>query len=613
MLPQSSAVPQDEAPASKVISIALTQKRPPPESPNHIRRRLYIILSFWAVVIFLGLPIWSWTTSIYRAKLPLREMSEWADGKACQLLFPLQIYVEAPNLQEQETQHLIRLTQHALDDLNDFTVHHLRLQLSPAGIALNDTATSGGASASSQGISDSGMDNKGDAALIVKLIPGESGSTPKATLEANSPTLTVYYTSNQVPSPSSTSGALSTFIAGQLQEIFAEEQAMLAYILATSSSNLSGIISGSNNGGQATSQNVQTSGGSNGRDSRMPALSKSLSPDVAADIARRLTRSAKYAPTYHLTFSLFTPTASPSSWDIESAIEVHLQPLLDSISPISNFTIDTQIQLYARFSPSVPDPEYNADTQQWTIHKDHLSGFINAAEWPLSPSIGTAPTLNFILYIPSPASTPLVIASTSGKTSWLIPQWGGVTILNPAPSSHLASSTLRTPLQTLISTQLLALLGAPRTPASLPLKLATLTRLRSATLLLSASSTLGALARLTLALPSIPIPVSVAANVDRTLVHLQRACAALRDGRFHAALENARVAEDAAEKAFFEKSMVGQVYFPDEHKVAVYLPLLGPVGVPLIIAVLKEAGRAWWEWRGRRRLGLGEAKGEEGR
>jgi len=34
--------------------------------------------------------------------------------------------------------------------------------------------------------------------------------------------------------------------------------------------------------------------------------------------------------------------------------------------------------------------------------------------------------------------------------------------------------------------------------------------------------------------------------------------------------------------------MVGQVYFPDEHKVAVYVPLLGPMGVPLVLAGVKE-------------------------
>lgn len=63
-------------------------------------------------------------------------------------------------------------------------------------------------------------------------------------------------------------------------------------------------------------------------------------------------------------------------------------------------------------------------------------------------------------------------------------------------------------------------------------------------------------------------------------------------------MENARIAEEAAERAFFEKSMVGQVYFPDEHKVAVYLPLLGPVGVPLVMGVVKEVRG----WRKRRAL-----------
>jgi len=58
-----------------------TRKQPPPESPESVRIRTAVVLSFWAVVVFLGLPIWWKTTAIYRAKLPLREMTEWADGK----------------------------------------------------------------------------------------------------------------------------------------------------------------------------------------------------------------------------------------------------------------------------------------------------------------------------------------------------------------------------------------------------------------------------------------------------------------------------------------------------------------------------------------------------
>lgn len=55
------------------------------------------------------------------------------------------------------------------------------------------------------------------------------------------------------------------------------------------------------------------------------------------------------------------------------------------------------------------------------MKKEDLSGFINAAEWPLSPSIGGAPTVNFILYVGD-------MEVEGGGKSWLIPQWGGVVI-----------------------------------------------------------------------------------------------------------------------------------------------------------------------------------------
>lgn len=62
-----------------------TKKQPPPEKPSDVRRRSHIILSFWLIVLCLGLPIWWKTTTIYRADLPLQEMLDWSDGKVCAL------------------------------------------------------------------------------------------------------------------------------------------------------------------------------------------------------------------------------------------------------------------------------------------------------------------------------------------------------------------------------------------------------------------------------------------------------------------------------------------------------------------------------------------------
>ncbi|KFY76551.1 hypothetical protein V499_03842 [Pseudogymnoascus sp. VKM F-103] len=471
-----------EAPAEAVSAIP-KKKGPPPEKPENIRIRLYVMAVSWAMVLFIGLPIWWWTTAIYRADLPLDAMMDWADGRACRPVFPLRISIDTGSLQDQEAQNLLRATQLALDDLNDFSAHHLRLQLSGPQVPPHTPANTSVLPTANQ--------NDEEVALLVRLLPGQ---TTEAVLQPYAPTLDIHYTPNQVPTSASSSAPLATYIATNLREIFAEEQAMIAYLLATSSS----------------------------PPERSP---KALAPEVAEALAKRSTRSMKYSRTYHLTFSLFTPSATPSTWAIEQALEEHMKPLLDSFSAISNFTIDTQVQLYAQTGVTGD-----------ILRKEDLSGFINHAEWPLSPSIGGAPTLNFIIYIGD-------MEVEGGSKSWLIPQWGGVIIQPNIDDLRPAMLTF--------SNHLLALIGAPES-LTLPLRLNTLTRVRSAGLLLKASSTLGSLARLTLALPSISIPRSVADGVSTTLAHLEAACGGLGGV---AGLENARVAEEAAERAFFEKSM----------------------------------------------------------
>ncbi|CAK7218527.1 GPI transamidase component [Sporothrix bragantina] len=553
------------------------QKQPPPEKPSEVRRRGAVILSFWLIVGLLGLPIWWYTTTIYRANLPLDDMMEWADGKACRPVFPLRISIQAASLQEAEANHLLRLTQHALDDLNDFSGHHLRLELPPS---------SDSESTSSVASSSGGGPHREDVALTIRLTPGDAAT---ASLHPSQSILDVTYPPNSIPSLSSSTSTLATFVATQLRSTFAEEQAVISYLLSTSSASPA--------------------------EQQWP---RSLAPEVADALARRTTRSVKYAPTYHITFSLFTSGPAPSSWDIEGAIAEYMEPILDVLGPIHNFTIDTQVQLYA--TPGV---------QSAVLSKQDLSSFINAAEWPLSPSIGGAPTINFIVFAGNQTinTAPTVelqqqkhdqqepkegepvdggngeeatpkeneVAPGTGSTSqsWLIPQWGAVYLLSAGngADAHVSREDLREPMLTFTS-HLLSLLGTPQS-GSLPLRLSTLSRIRSADLLLRASSTLGSLARLSLALRNIAIPSSVAEGVESTMHHLRLACDSLGGPE---GLANARIAEAEAEKAFFEKSMVGQLYFPDEHKVAVYLPLLGPVGVPLVMGLLNEL-RSWMRRR----------------
>jgi GPI-anchor transamidase subunit S len=76
----------DQFAPAKPANVASTKKEPPPEKAESIRLRYLVLLSFWAIIILLGLPIWWKTTSIYRAQLPMDEMMDWADGKvSCRL------------------------------------------------------------------------------------------------------------------------------------------------------------------------------------------------------------------------------------------------------------------------------------------------------------------------------------------------------------------------------------------------------------------------------------------------------------------------------------------------------------------------------------------------
>lgn len=434
--------------------------------------------------------------------------------------------------------------QRTLDDLSDFPAHQLRLEFAEPPPPAN---------ASQQVIADgSGPAELDTVALSVRLIPVQTGVTPRSQLQPFSATLDVYYQPSQIPTQSSPSSPLVTYIAQELQQLYAQERVRLSSLYTE----------------------------------EVPQ-GQSLSPELAAQLQRDSARAFRYAPTYHLTFSLFTPTSTPSAWDIETALRQYMNPILESFAGISNFTIDTQVQLYASFSPSIRQPEYDENARAWTIFKEDVSGFINAAEWPLSPSIGQGPTINFALYVPDEAQSPLFVQG-SRDNSWLVPQWGGVMILNPQSHEAALTKEALVPAMQVFSTQLSSLLGLPQTPASLPLRISTLTRIHATSLLFSASSTLGALAQVYQKMPTIPVPDTVAKSVNLSLARLHQACESLRNGRFQDALENARLADGEAEKAFFERSMVGQVYFPDEHKVAVYLPLLGPVAVPLIMAALKE-------------------------
>lgn len=562
-------------PINKLEPLTLPQDELTPAlTRGELRNRGQIVLSFWFVVLGLGLPLWYLTTSIYRAPLPLSQMKSWSEGNECKIEFPLLVDVLVDKKKVGavgEVKDLIREVQLHLDDAREGKMGggHLRLRfVEETSCPLKGETLHIGAEERGGNQEE---DEHANVAAVLRLLPGEPGSTEHThSLQSSQRTIDLFYSSAYNPASSASLASLSSYAAKMLHEIFREEDQMINHFLGKAS------LSNGDGDGNGSREGIQQHLG-------------------IADMSRKTARMIHYSSTYHITFSLFTGSGVPSSWDIVPAVETYFTPLLNALSPISNFTVESQVQFYASFSPTIR-PLWNEELKAWTLTKDDLSNFINSAEWPLT-SIKSDPTINFIIYIPESSSSPLVIPESAGN-AWLLPQWGGVAILNPSTGMTVDSNTAPThlslddlkPSLDIFATQLLALLGTPASPStssSLPIRIDSLTRQRTAETLLSASATLGSLARLVLALPSIAIPPTVSLSVSNTITALEKGCTELRQGRFSRALKQGRIASEEAEKAFFERTMVAQVYFPDEHKVAVYLPLLGPVGVPLVMGGIK--------------------------
>ncbi|ODV91123.1 hypothetical protein CANCADRAFT_12763, partial [Tortispora caseinolytica NRRL Y-17796] len=293
-----------------------------------------------------------------------------------------------------------------------------------------------------------------------------------------------------------------------------------------------------------------------------------------------------HRPDYHVAFTLLVGDGRPLSWEIESAINNYMLPLFDQLSRVVNISYDSQVLYYAGLSSNVP-----ADSKGVHYLDDgSLSTFVSSGEWALSAA-SSKPTLRFAVYVPSLFMTPLVVPG-SPTNSFLVPQWGGVYIQNiPQTHSDVITEAELVPVLEVFATQLLTILGAPGEETPLLFRLDSLSRMSTIRSILQARATLDSLCRIYQGLPDIAIPENVLQAAIDAVSHLHVAQSLLSTGNYDQALIEASAALQCSEQAFFEKMMVQQVYFPEEHKVAVYLPLIGPVLLPMVMGLVQAMRR----------------------
>ncbi|KAF7344519.1 GPI transamidase component PIG-S [Mycena sanguinolenta] len=282
-------------------------------------------------------------------------------------------------------------------------------------------------------------------------------------------------------------------------------------------------------------------------------------------------RVAPYSPRYRLAFTLLNEDAAAgraiSGWDISGAIA-------HSLSILHNFTIESQVQFHAplAFSPLSLDHGYGLTPEDLTV--------------------------------------PLLILDSNGVPSssdaFLLPQWGGIVIYSPTEQQHnvpLPPSALNSVFSTFAS-QLLGLLGVPNLPPDVHMNAPVLTgwqldallRRRTLENVQNAQDTLKSIVKLVDQIENMPVGLDVKGDVQNSLTALDQMYASASTS-LNETLHQSADALTLASRAFFNPGMLALLYFPAEHKYAVYTPLFASAMIPLAAAAAKEIAA----WRRQRR------------
>ncbi|KAJ2771027.1 GPI transamidase component, partial [Coemansia nantahalensis] len=366
-------------------------------------------------------------------------------------------------------------------------------------------------------------------------------------------------------------------------------------------------------------------------------LAEAIAEIVAGEERRVRGQGAlKYAPEYAVTLTLLNEDPVEGAvvdWDIEQALAAYMQPLVRAVQPLAKLALSSQVLYHGGPPPVTP---LKADNLTY-LTPDMLPHFVNSPSWNLASVDPISPMLNFVLFVPTLAAQPMRImdedqAARSGRKSagslpgsdaFLVSQWGGVAIANlpkgtrPGDRVVLSQDAMQRYMGLFI-TQLRQHLGvrsdiplAPRRKSQAAKSAIDWVRVDLATdsgisgwefdALLrqwlvrnrqTAITTLQSLMRLVDSLQNMVVMDEIKDQVDRSLRALHEiddtlaSRSAPRLGYLDA-FTSAATALGLAEAAFFDPTMVSMLYFPDQHKFAIYMPFFLPVAVPLLAAIKK--------------------------
>lgn len=257
----------------------------------------------------------------------------------------------------------------------------------------------------------------------------------------------------------------------------------------------------------------------------------------------------------------------------------NFQNFVKSLELFAKFTIEFQELWYE--NRLITKDEYKVD--DITYIKDP-SMLIDYSDWGLDQDVELDPIINLNLYLPDDEK---LIIENSSKNSFIIPQWGGVVILNEEEAETLDYDKLNE-IFDIFAFQLLKLIGVDTdSNKSLFYRIDELTRIQTIDNINNSLINFKSLIKLVNQLDTIPIPLQSVNEINQSLIHIKDCLKELEQLDWIKAHQTSTLALKLSNNAFFHKDMVQQAYFPEKHKMAVYSPLLGPFVTIVVLALIR--------------------------
>lgn len=311
---------------------------------------------------------------------------------------------------------------------------------------------------------------------------------------------------------------------------------------------------------------------------------------------------------YHVTLSVAVPSPKTKlRFPARDAMEDYIGTFVDELSELHNFTLKSQWLYLLDFDFQAKEVKDTSEYgRHFAVNRDRLHLLLTRLEERAATHVSELPTINLVLYAVPCEKTPLVIYDGDTRVptpvqAFMSPKWGGVVLANPKPEECRGEGEMEPNVQRVMGAfiaQLRPLLGIPdmghipdaqldplRAVGPRRWEVDALLRLRVLEQITSAENTLQSLAQLLGEISNIVINDDVGASINAAVDGIGLARAQLAAGQLVEAYRSSRGAHRAAETAFMEPSLLALLYFPDDQKYAIYIPLFLPIMFPVVLSL----------------------------